>query len=106
MSSLRVGFAVIYRWRIRSGMEERFVQAWEVVTKSLMEEREALGSRLHRGEDGMWIAYAQWPTKQAWEQSRELGAVDSGAATVMREAIEESLEPILMQPVCDHLALR
>ena len=29
MKSSKVGFAVIYRWRIRIGLEEQFQQAWE-----------------------------------------------------------------------------
>lgn len=29
MSATHVGFAVIYRWRLRDGMEERFQRAWE-----------------------------------------------------------------------------
>lgn len=103
MDSSRVGFAVIYRWRIRSGMEERFQQAWEVVTKSLMQERGALGSRLHHAEDGTWIAYAQWPSKSVWERSRELGPLDPPATATMREATEESFVPILLLPMCDHL---
>ena len=103
MNTSTVGFAVIYRWRIRSGMEERFQQAWEAVTKSLKAERGALGSRLHRAEDGSWIAYAQWPTKDAWERSRDLGSLDPTATAIMQEAAEESLPPILMRPVCDHL---
>ncbi len=72
-------------------------------TESLMAERGALGSRLHRAEDGSWVAYAQWPTKDAWEQSRKLGSLNPSAAAVMKEATEDALPPILMRPVCDHL---
>ena len=103
MHTSTVGFAVMYRWRIRDGMEERFQHAWEVVTKALRAERGALGSRLHRAEDGTWIAYAQWPTRSAWERSRELGSPDPAVAATMREATEESFAPLLMCPVCDHL---
>ena len=103
MDTSAAGFVVTYRWRVRAGMEEQFQQAWEVVTRSLMAERGALGSRLHRAEDGTWIAYAQWPAKTAWERSRELGPTNPTAAAAMREATEESFPPILMRPVCDHL---
>jgi len=84
-------------------MEEQFRQAWETVTKFLMAERKALGSRLHHAEDGTWVAYAQWPSKQAWECSRELGSLDPAATAAMRAAIEGSFEPILLRPECDHL---
>ena len=103
MGSFRVGFAVIYRWRIRNGMEDQFQQAWVIVTKSFIDERKALGSRLHRVDDGSWVAYAQWPSRRAWERSRELGPSDPNAAAVMAEATEESFEPILLHPVSDHL---
>jgi len=97
------GFAVIYRWRIRDGEEQAFQQAWALVTKSLRDHRGALGSRLHRGDDGSWIAYAQWPDRHAWERSRDLGAVDDEAAAAMRDAVEESYDPITLLPVCDLL---
>ncbi len=103
MDSPGVGFAVIYRWRIRSGMEDQFQQAWATITKSFIETRNALGSRLHKAADGSWIAYAQWPTRQAWDKSRELGPSDPGAAALMVEADEESFEPTLLHPVNDYL---
>ena len=90
MSKSKVGFAV-------------FRQAWEAVTKSFLSERDALGSRLHRAEDGTWIAYAQWPSKAAWRRSRDLGPTNDEWAAIMRAATEEAFEPVLMQPVCDHL---
>ncbi len=103
MATSIVGFAVIYRWRIRGGLEEQFQQAWETVTKALLTKSGALGSRLHQAEDGSWVAYAQWPTKDVWERSRELGSLNSAAEAAMREATEESFPPILMRPMCDHL---
>ena len=98
-----VGFAVLYRWRLRAGSEASFQEAWARVTKALRRERAALGSRLHRSEDGFWVAYAQWPSREAWEHSRQAGAVDQAAARSMAEAIEESLEPILLRPCADYL---
>ncbi len=103
MKSTKVGFAVIYRWRIRTGLEEQFQQAWATITKLFMAERGALGSRLHQVDDGTWIAYAQWPTRQAWERSRELGPADPNASELMAEATEESFEPVLLHPVQDYL---
>ena len=85
-------------------MEEQFQQAWENVTNSLINERAALGSRLHHAaEDDTFIAYAQWPTRSAWEESGELDLPDPTAAAAMREAIKESYTPVLMRPVRDHL---
>ena len=103
MGNTAVGFAVIYNWRIRDGQEESFRHAWEIVTKLLKLERGALGSRLHRDEDGSFVAYAQWPDRRHWERSRELGPVDAEAAAVMVDAIEESADPITLVPVLDLL---
>ena len=103
MKSPKVGFAVIYRWRIRIGLEEQFQQAWATTTELFIAERGALGSRLHQVDDGTWIAYAQWPTKQAWEKSRVLGPADPNASALMAEATEVSFEPILLHPVQDYL---
>ncbi len=97
------GFTVMYRWRLREGSEPAFREAWEAVTRALMKERGALGSRLHRAEDGTWTAYAQWPSRAAWARSREAEPVDARAALIMSEAIEESFPPILMTPVADYL---
>ena len=103
MESSEVGFAVIYRWRLHPDREDQFRRAWEIVTLALKKERGALGSRLHLASDGIWVAYAQWPDQASWERSRELGPLDSAVAAQMQEAIEESLPPILLDPVCDHL---
>ncbi len=103
MSTSKIGFVVIYRWRLRIGKEEQFQKGWETITRALLQERGALGSRLHQAEDGTWFAYAQWPAKKVWEHSRELGPLDPAASAAMAEATEESFEPVLMTPVCDHL---
>ena len=103
MKSSKVGFAVIYRWRIRNGLEEQFQQAWATNTELFLAERGALGSRLHKADDGTWVAYAQWPTRQAWENSRQLGPANTNASALMTEATEESFEPILLYPVQDYL---
>jgi quinol monooxygenase YgiN len=104
MGSAQIGFAVIYRWRLHPGKEEQFRRAWKAVTLALRKERGALGSRLHRADDGTWIAYAQWPDRSTWERSRKMDPVDSSAAENMHEAIAESRPPLLLDPVSDHLA--
>jgi hypothetical protein len=62
-----------------------------------------LGSRLHVAEDGTWVAYAQWPSREAWERVRELEP--TRGHRLMREAFEpdEVFAPLLLQPIVDHL---
>ena len=58
-SSQHTGFAVVYQWRIKAGMEPQFRDAWEKLTQLLRDKRGARGSRLHRTEHGTLVAYAQ-----------------------------------------------
>jgi hypothetical protein len=57
--------AIYFRWKVASGHERDFEQAWLELTK-LVHEQGGLGSRLHRSSDGHYFAYAQWPSEFAW----------------------------------------
>ncbi len=105
MENLKIGFAVIYRWRVRGEMEREFQDAWAIITQGIMATRGGLGSRLHRDGDGLWVAYAQWPSRQVWEKSQKLDSVDAAASAVMAAAIEESFAPMVLTPVADHLVV-
>ena len=98
-------FAVLYRWRLRPGSEEAFVAAWSRVSERLRDERGSLGSRLHRGSDGVWYSYAQWPSAEARERAFAAGPVDPEASARMRDAIAETLPEIVLDPVSDYLVL-
>lgn len=95
-------FVVLYRWRLHPGSEDAFVHAWSRTT-DLLRARGSLGSRLHRGSDGLWYGYAQWPSAQARAQAFALGAADDAASARMKEAIAESLPEIVLDPVADFL---
>jgi hypothetical protein len=98
-----LGFAVIYRVRLHPGMESQYIAAWSRVTERLRAERGGLGSRLHRGPEGIWYAYAQWPTAAARTEAFALGPVDAEAERQMRDAISERLAEIVLEPVADYL---
>lgn len=97
------GFVVLYRWRLHPGTEDAFVRAWSRVSEKLRSGRGSLGSRLHRGSDGLWYSYAQWPSAQARSDAFALGPVDPEAARVMDEAIAERFPEIVLEPVADFL---
>lgn len=84
-------FAVIYRWRVIPGLEAQFERGWEAGTRAIAAEFGGWGSRLHRTEDGLYIAYAQWPDKAAWERAMEtrMHHSDDEARREYREAIAE-----------------
>ncbi len=99
------GFAVIYRWRLKAGMEAQFVQAWSRMTELYVAHRGGLGSRLHMGPDGIWVAYAQWPSAQARIAAFAGESLDPIASALMREAVEEAFDEMLLEPVADYLIL-
>ena len=44
--------AVMYRWRLKPGMEARFQEAWSAMTEAIAARSGTGGSRLHRTGDG------------------------------------------------------
>ena len=97
------GFAVIYRWRLKPGMEAQFVAAWTRITELYVAERGGLGSRLHKGPDDIWFAYAQWSSAEARAAAFAGPSLDSEARARMSEAIAESFDEIVLEPVVDRL---
>lgn len=99
------GFAVLYRWRLHEGKEQQFAQAWSRISELLLAERGSLGSRLHRGPDGLWYSYAQWPSAEAREQAFAQGSVDPEATRQMRDAVAESFPELVLESVSDYMVL-
>jgi len=97
------GFVVLYRWRLHPGSEASFIQAWSRVSGLLRSERGSLGSRLHRGSDGLWYSYAQWPSARARDEAFSSGSVDVVAGKQMEQAIAERLPEVILEPVADFL---
>ncbi len=99
-------FIVLYRWRLHAGAEAAFVQGWSRITE-LLRSRGSLGSRLHRGSDGIWYSYAQWPSEQIRRDIFALGSLDEEASHRMKAAIAESFPEITLDARADYLdALR
>jgi len=62
-------FAVIYQSYLKPGREADFQQAWHQIASYFVTKRGALGSCLHRAEDGKWVAYSRWPDKATRDAS-------------------------------------
>ncbi len=62
-------FAVIYRAFIKPGLEMEYQKAWHQVASYFVQYRGALGSCLHKTNDGMWLAYSRWPDKATRDAS-------------------------------------
>jgi hypothetical protein len=97
------GFVIVYRWILHPGSEAAFIAAWSRVSEFLLNHRGSLGSRLHRGTDGIWYSYAQWPSAQA-RLDAFAAPGDVIAAEAMRKAIAETLPELILESYADFLA--
>ena len=97
-------FIVLYRWRIKPGKEQQFIDAWSMVTAYYRENWDSLGSRLHRGDDGIFYSYAQWKSveqrQEAFSKRPNLAASDK-----MHEAVDETFPEIVLEKLSDFLIL-
>lgn len=68
-------FAAIYRGYVKAELEVEYQQAWHQVAQYFIARCGALGSCLHKTEEGMWLAYSRWPDKAtrdaAWPGENE-----------------------------------
>ena len=94
-------FAVLYRWRVKVGMEEEFSDAWGRATEAIYRMKGSLGSRLMRAPDGDFYALAQWPTREMWLERNQPTAANTTASHQMREAIEHAFPPVELDVVED-----
>ena len=83
-------FVVMYRWKIQPGKEDQLRGAWTSATRKIMTRYGALGSRLHRADDGSWVAYAQWPDRDRWLLMRQSPPVAPEEFEVMRNIEADS----------------
>jgi heme-degrading monooxygenase HmoA len=95
-------FVALYRWRIRDGFEQQFIDSWSEITAYYRDNAGSWGSRLHRGNDGLFYGYAQWPSDEA-RQAGFAGLPAHPAREQMIEAIEESFDEILLEIAADYL---
>lgn len=95
-------FAVLYRWRVDPSKESQFVENWSVITRHFVDNCHSMGSRLHRGSDGIYYGYAQWPSQEILDNAFSDFQTEL-ARLQMREAVTESFPEIRFQIVEDHL---
>lgn len=62
-------YAVIYRWQVAEKHEADFQRRWHDITSEIVEYHGGGGSRLHRAENGDWVAYARWPSRAARDKA-------------------------------------
>jgi hypothetical protein len=56
-------FAVIYKFKLKADQEELYQYHWHKIAKFFISHCGAIGSCLHKGDGGLWIAYSRWSDK-------------------------------------------
>lgn len=64
-------YAAIYTFEVKQNHETTFIKSWEELTKLIHKYCGSLGSRLHKTKEGLYVAYAYWPSEEVWEASSE-----------------------------------
>jgi hypothetical protein len=62
-------FAIIYEFDVKMENAVAFTEIWHILTTRIKALCDSQGSRLHKLNDSSWIAYALWPSRDAWETS-------------------------------------
>ena len=62
-------YVVLYSFKVKPKQEKEFIEGWESLTNLIYQYEGSLGSRLHKKEALEYIAYAQWPSKNKFENS-------------------------------------
>jgi hypothetical protein len=62
-------FVIMYEFIVKTGQAEHFTQLWHNLTLLVTELSDSHGSRLHQASDTTWIGYAEWPSRDSWENS-------------------------------------
>ena len=96
-------FIALYRWKVKEGREKQFQEGWHRRTGEIYRHCGSLGSRLHRAEDGTWVAYAQWPDRRTYDKAQSIPVIDAEARMLLRESIEEAYPDIYMNVIDDLL---
>lgn len=96
---------LLYRWRVDPTKEDQFIENWRSITQYYVDNCGSLGSRLHRGNDGLFYGYAQWPDMETRERA-VLGPSLTDAGLKMKDAVRETFPDIKLEPVADYLVHR
>ena len=92
----------LYRWKIKPDLEQQFIDRWSEITLYHRENHGSLGSRLHRGNDGLFYGYAMWPSIEQRATAFDTGG-EHPARAGMIEAIGESFPEVLLDVEADFL---
>lgn len=62
-------FAVVYKAFVKPGFEDAFKASWRIVAAYFAKQRGAIGSTIHKSEEGYYVTYSRWPDKATRDAS-------------------------------------
>lgn len=83
-------FSVLYSFSIHPDKKDQFLKAWSSLTQLIIEYEAGLGSRLHEISEKEYIAYAQWPDRETWQNSG--GNLPESASKIRADMREACIE--------------
>jgi heme-degrading monooxygenase HmoA len=81
-------FSVIYTFKVKPELEKKFIENWIGFTQLIYEHEGSLGSKLHRDQNGNFVAYAQWPSEEVWKNAGS--NLPKESADAFRNGMKES----------------
>lgn len=90
-------FIILYRWEVRPDKEDQFLENWEALTRLYSQLYGCAGARLHQNDEGIWIAYTEWPSRDRYFMAVERGIPDEAIARAMNQAVKRRLDPVFME---------
>lgn len=82
-------FAVIYSSYIKPELEKEYQKLWNQVASYFIQHKGAIGSSLHKTEDGRWLAYSRWPDRATRDASWSSDNTIEDLPPAIREAISK-----------------
>ena len=93
--------AVILEFDVIEGMEEEFRTSWIETTELIYQNFGSLGSRLHKSDSGKFIAYAQWPSLDVYENDHNWPANCDNPRARMRSTLKIGKPTVLHKLTLD-----
>jgi len=87
-------FTVIYQFNVKEGQSAPFIESWEKLTILIYQFEGSLGSRLHQVKEHEFLAYAQWPDCETWQQSGKKLPPKAEAYRAQMKAACENIQTI------------
>lgn len=62
-------YCIIYKFEVKENCSESFIEGWAGLTRETYRNEGSLGSRLHKVSSSEYIAYAQWPSEEVYNNA-------------------------------------